>query len=120
MPAILPYCRNVIFLEDGDVAVLDKNSITITDIAGEPVERNVQTINWDPVSVEKCGYRHFMIKEIHEQPQAVLDTMRGRFSDETGEVYFDGLDGSPYKDINRIMAPLLAARRIMRPSSGST
>ncbi|HKQ31603.1 MAG TPA: glutamine--fructose-6-phosphate transaminase (isomerizing), partial [Thermodesulfobacteriota bacterium] len=104
VPAILPYCRNVIFLEDGDVAVLDKNSVTITDIDGEPVKRDVQTINWDPVSVEKCGYRHFMIKEIHEQPQAVLDTMRGRFSEETGDVFFEGFEGSPYKDINRIMA----------------
>ena len=104
VPAILPYCRNVIFLEDGDVAVLDKNSVTVTDIDGGPVKRDVQTINWDPVSVEKCGYRHFMIKEIHEQPQAVLDTMRGRFSEETGEIFFEGFEGSPYKDINRIMA----------------
>jgi glucosamine--fructose-6-phosphate aminotransferase (isomerizing) len=104
VPAILPYCRNVIYLEDGDVAVLEKNGVSITDLNGDPVERNVQTINWDPVSVEKCGYRHFMIKEIHEQPQAVLDTMRGRFSEETGEVFFEGFEGSPYKDVNRITA----------------
>ena len=104
VPAILPYCRNVIYLEDGDVAVLEKNGVSITDLDGDPVERNVQTINWDPVSVEKCGYRHFMIKEIHEQPQAVLDTMRGRFSEETGEVFFEGFEGSPYKDVNRITA----------------
>lgn len=104
VPAILPYCRNVIYLEDGDVAVLEKNGVSITDLNGDPVERNVQTINWDPVSVEKCGYRHFMIKEIHEQPEAVLDTMRGRFSEETGEVFFEGFEGSPYKDVNRITA----------------
>lgn len=104
VPAILPYCRNVIYLEDGDIAVLEKNGVSITDLNGDPVERNVQTINWDPVSVEKCGYRHFMIKEIHEQPQAVLDTMRGRFSEETGEVFFEGFEGSPYKDVNRITA----------------
>ncbi|HSC34386.1 MAG TPA: glutamine--fructose-6-phosphate transaminase (isomerizing) [Thermodesulfobacteriota bacterium] len=104
VPAILPYCRNVIFLEDGDVAVLEKNRISITDLYGDPVERNVQVINWDPVSVEKCGYRHFMIKEIHEQPEAVLDTMRGRFSEETGEVFFEGFDGSTYEDVNRITA----------------
>jgi glucosamine--fructose-6-phosphate aminotransferase (isomerizing) len=66
--------------------------------------RGTSTINWDPFSVEKCGYRHFMIKEIHEQPQAVLDTMRGRFSEETGEVFFEGFEGSPYKDVNRITA----------------
>ncbi len=104
VPAILPYCRNVIFLEDGDVAVLEKSRISITDLYGDPVERNVQVINWDPVSVEKCGYRHFMIKEIHEQPEAVLDTMRGRFSEETGEVFFEGFDGSLYEDVNRITA----------------
>lgn len=104
VPAILPYCRNVIFLEDGDVAVLDSNGVTITDLDGEPVTRGVETINWDPVSVEKCGYRHFMIKEIYEQPQAVLDTMRGRFSEERGEVFFEGFEGSPYNDVNRIMA----------------
>ncbi|MCI0480577.1 MAG: glutamine--fructose-6-phosphate transaminase (isomerizing), partial [Candidatus Dadabacteria bacterium] len=104
VPAILPYCRNIIFLEDGDVAVLEKNRISITDLYGDPVERNVQVINWDPVSVEKCGYRHFMIKEIHEQPEAVLDTMRGRFSEETGEIFFEGFDGSLYEDVNRITA----------------
>jgi len=104
VPAILPFCRDVIFLEDGDVAVLERDGITITDLDGNVLDRKAQRINWDPVSVEKCGYRHFMIKEIHEQPQAVLDTMRGRFSGESGEVFFEGLDESYFKDLNRIEA----------------
>lgn len=103
VPAILPFCRNVIFMEDGDIAILERDSVRITDLEGNRVERSVQTISWDPVSAEKCGYRHFMIKEIHEQPHAVLDTMRGRFSEESGEVFFEGLDSSYFKDINRIV-----------------
>jgi glucosamine--fructose-6-phosphate aminotransferase (isomerizing) len=104
VPAILPFSRKVIYLEDGDVAVLERDTISITDIDGKHVSRDVQEINWDPISVEKCGYRHFMRKEIFEQPRAVLDTMRGRFSEETGEVYFEGLDASLFKNVNRIVA----------------
>lgn len=103
VPAVLPFCRNVIFLEDGDVAVLERERVRVTDLEGDPVARRVQEINWDPVSIEKCGYRHYMLKEIYEQPQAVLDTMRGRFSEESGEVFFDGLDASHYQKIKRII-----------------
>ena len=66
VPAVLPFCRNVIFLEDGDVAVLEREHVRVTDLEGDPVARRVQEINWDPVSVEKCGYRHYMLKEIYE------------------------------------------------------
>ncbi|MGB3363459.1 MAG: glutamine--fructose-6-phosphate transaminase (isomerizing) [Thermodesulfobacteriota bacterium] len=104
VPAILPFSKKVIYLEDGDVAILEKDSIRITDIDGNKVKRDIKIINWDPLSVEKCGYRHFMIKEIYEQPQAILDTMRGRFSEETGEVFLDGLDPNMFKDVNRIVA----------------
>lgn len=104
VPAILPFSKKVIYLEDGDVAILEKDSIRITDIDGNKVKRDIKIINWDPLSVEKCGYRHYMIKEIYEQPQAILDTMRGRFSEETGEVFLDGLDPNMFKDVNRIVA----------------
>ncbi len=104
VPAILPFSRKVIYLEDGDVAVLKRDNVSITDLEGNEVKRKVQSINWDPLSVEKCGYRHFMLKEIYEQPQAILDTMRGRFSEETGEVFLDGLDPKMFKDVNRIVA----------------
>lgn len=104
VPAILPFSKKVIYLEDGDVAILEKENIRITDIDGNKIKRDIKIINWDPLSVEKCGYRHFMLKEIYEQPQAILDTMRGRFSEETGEVFLDGLDPNMFKDVNRIVA----------------
>lgn len=104
VPAILPFCNDVIYLEDGDVAILEKDSIRITDLDGNKVKRKVQSINWDPVSAEKCGYRHYMLKEIFEQPRAILDTMRGRFSEETGEIFFEDVDPSLFKNVKRIVA----------------
>ena len=104
VPAILPFCRDVIYLEDGDIAVLERSRVTITDSRGKKVKRSVKKIDWDPVSVEKSGYRHFMMKEIHEQPHAVLDTLRGRFSEESGDIFFDGVDDALFKNINRIVA----------------
>ena len=100
--AILSFCRNVIFLEDGEIAVLERESVRIVDFEGKTLERDAQTISWDNVSVEKCGYPHFMIKEIYEQPQAVFDTMRGRFSEKTGEIFFEELNSSYLKDISKI------------------
>ena len=64
VPAVLPFCHDVIFLEDGDVVVLGKDSIAVTDLQGGAVDRKIDRINWDPVSVEKCGYRHYMLKEM--------------------------------------------------------
>lgn len=104
VPAILPFCRNVIYLEDGDIAVLERKRVSITDSNGNKVKRSIKKVDWDPVSVEKAGYRHFMIKEIHEQPHAVLDTIRGRFSEESGDIYLEGLDQAHFKNINRIVA----------------
>lgn len=102
--AVLPYSNKIIFLEDGDVAILGSNGFRITDLDGNEVARNVSTINWDPVAIEKCGYRHFMLKEIHEQSRAILDTMRGRIHEETGDVTFEGLDQGVFKNIKRIIA----------------
>ena len=104
VPAILPFCKDVIYLEDGDVAILEKDNIRITDLDGNKVKRRVQSINWDPISAEKCGYRHYMMKEIFEQPRAILDTMRGRFSEETGEIFFEDVDPSLFNNVKRIVA----------------
>ncbi|MEM7008806.1 MAG: glutamine--fructose-6-phosphate transaminase (isomerizing) [Thermodesulfobacteriota bacterium] len=104
VPAILPFCKDVIYLEDGDVAIIEKDKIQITDLDGNPVKRKSQSITWDPIAAEKCGYRHYMIKEIFEQPRAILDTMRGRFSEESGEVFFEGVDPSLFKNVKRIVA----------------
>ncbi len=91
VPALLPHTRDFLFLEDGDVATLRADAVRVTDRAGAEVARPLQQLNWDPVQAEKGGYRHFMLKEIHEQPQAMRDTLLGRFSLEDGEVHLEEL-----------------------------
>ncbi len=83
--AMLAHTRDVTYLEEGDVAVVTASDIHITDTEGRPVKRKPTTITWDASAAEKSGFPHFMLKEIHEQPQTILDTMRGRYSYETGE-----------------------------------
>jgi glucosamine--fructose-6-phosphate aminotransferase (isomerizing) len=85
IPAILPYTRKMIFLEDGEMAVMDEKSLRISTLEGEERKRAPKEILWDPVTAEKGGYKHFMLKEIFEQPRAVVDTIRGRISLEEGE-----------------------------------
>ena len=91
IPALLPHTRDFVFLEDGDVATLTPESVKITTLAGQPVARATQRIAWDPVQAEKGGFRHFMLKEIHEQPRAMRDTLLGRISLEEGEVHLEEL-----------------------------
>jgi glucosamine--fructose-6-phosphate aminotransferase (isomerizing) len=83
--AMLAHTRDVIYLEEGDLAVVSASEIHLTGIEGGPVKRKSTKITWDASAIEKSGYPHFMLKEIHEQPQTILDTMRGRYSYETGE-----------------------------------
>ncbi len=83
--AMLDHTREVTYLEEGDVAVITAGEVRIMDFLGQPVHRAVTQVSWDAAAVEKGGYPHFMLKEIHEQPQAILDTMRGRYSFETGQ-----------------------------------
>ena len=86
IPAFLSYSNNVIFLDDGEMAILTENGAVITDLKGAAIRKEIQTISWNPSMAEKDGYRHFMLKEIYEQPRAIADTLRGRFNAETGEV----------------------------------
>ena len=86
IPAILEYTRNMVFLENRQVAIVTRHGFQITDLAGNPVEPEVQNINWDPVSAVKGEFKHFMQKEIHDQPQALIDTMRGRVNFEKGTI----------------------------------
>ena len=102
VPAILPYCQEIVYLEDGDFAVIDAKGIKFTDINGKEVKRESKKISLDPIMVEKSGYRHFMLKEIHEQPRAILDTLRGKFSNEDFSVELEGLDTLLTKEISRI------------------
>jgi glucosamine--fructose-6-phosphate aminotransferase (isomerizing) len=87
--ALLAYTKDVIFLENGDLARLTPAGVEIQDRKGNCVERRVQHLNWDPIQAEKGGYKHFMLKEIHEQPQAVQDTFAGRVDFERAEILFD-------------------------------
>ncbi len=89
VPALLPYTRDFIFLDDGEVGVVARSGVRLTDARGSAVTRAPQRINWDPVQAEKGGYRHFMLKEIHEQPRAVRDTLLGRLDIEAGELLLD-------------------------------
>jgi glucosamine--fructose-6-phosphate aminotransferase (isomerizing) len=86
VPAFLNYSRNVMFLNDEEMAVITPEGVLVTTLDGSIVPKEVTTITWSPSMAEKGGYRHFMLKEIFEQPRAVSDTMRGRFSLESGEV----------------------------------
>jgi glutamine---fructose-6-phosphate transaminase (isomerizing) len=86
VPALLVHTRKVIFLHDGEVATLTKEGAEIITLAGVPVERAFTTIDWSPTQAEKGGYKHFMLKEIHEQPRAVEDTLRGRVDLAAGDV----------------------------------
>src|SRR6201996_4705539 len=89
VPGILHHTRMMYFLADGDVAVVTRQGVKFTNLEGELVERKVEKILWDPIQAEKGGYKHFMLKEIFEQPRAVRDTTLGRISLETGEVFLD-------------------------------
>jgi glucosamine--fructose-6-phosphate aminotransferase (isomerizing) len=92
VPAILGYTRDMFFLADGDMAVLTLDGVHLTDFNGRPVKRQVSHILWDPIMAEKGGYKHFMLKEIYEQPRAVRDTTLGRVGQESGRIFLDEMD----------------------------
>jgi len=89
VPGILHHTRNIHFLNDGELAVLTPQGITLTNFDGKPLPLKVQRIAWDPIQAEKAGYKHFMLKEINEQPRAIRDTTLGRISLDTGEVFLN-------------------------------
>src|SRR5712671_690975 len=95
VPAILGHTRDMFFLGDGDMAVLTPDGVRLSDFDGRPVNRQVSHILWDPIMAEKGGYKHFMLKEIYEQPRAVRDTTLGRVGQETGRIFLDEMDISP-------------------------
>jgi glucosamine--fructose-6-phosphate aminotransferase (isomerizing) len=89
IPALLEHTRQIFFLADGDIAVLTQSGVRVMDHDGRPVERPAHHVAWDPIMAEKGGYKHFMQKEIFEQPRAVRDTLLGRISQDTGKVFLD-------------------------------
>ncbi len=104
VPAILSHTRDMFFLADGDVAVLTEGGVHLTDFNGRPVKRQVSHILWDPIMAEKGGYKHFMLKEIFEQPRAVRDTTLGRVGQESGRIFLDEMDISPkeFKSLSQV------------------
>src|SRR5581483_9386748 len=91
-PAILSHTRDVVFLGDEEMAVITRRGVEFTNFAGVPVSKATQRVLWDPIMAEKAGYRHFMLKEIFEQPRAAEETMLGRLSAETGKVFIEDLN----------------------------
>jgi glucosamine--fructose-6-phosphate aminotransferase (isomerizing) len=89
VPAILYHTRDIFFLADGDLAVVTPAGVQLTDFDGKPINRQVQHVTWDPIMAEKGGFKHFMLKEIYEQPRAVRDTTLGRISLDTGRIFLD-------------------------------
>jgi glucosamine--fructose-6-phosphate aminotransferase (isomerizing) len=104
VPAILAHTRDVVFLHDGDVATITRGGVEITTLDGAPVERPTKRIDWSATQAEKGGYKHFMLKEIHEQPGAVEDTLRGRVDLVQGDVVAEeiGISAEVAKTIERV------------------
>jgi glucosamine--fructose-6-phosphate aminotransferase (isomerizing) len=92
IPAMLSHTREMIFLEDGEMVVFTPEELKFTTLEGAPLEKTPRTITWTPLMAEKGGYRHFMLKEIYEQPRAIADTLAGRIREEAGDIYLEDLN----------------------------
>ncbi len=112
IPALLPHTRQFLFLGDGELATVCAEAVRLSDLVGAPVSRPPQRIEWDPVQAEKGGFRHFMLKEIHEQPRAMRDTLLGRISLEDGEAHLEELGAA--------VSPLREARRVVLLACGTS
>lgn len=104
IPAILQHTRNVTFLNDQEIAIVTRGGVRYTDLAGRTIEKTPQRVTWDPVQAEKAGYKHFMLKEIFEQPTAVRETILGRVSQDTGKVFLDemNLSDDDFRSITKV------------------
>jgi glucosamine--fructose-6-phosphate aminotransferase (isomerizing) len=105
IPAILAHTRDVVFLADEEMAVVTRGGVQFTTFRGAAVSKAAQRVLWDPILAEKSGYRHFMLKEIHEQPQAIRDTILGRVSPESGRVFLEeiGLGEEDLRAIDKVV-----------------
>jgi glutamine---fructose-6-phosphate transaminase (isomerizing) len=105
IPAILSHTRDVVFLDDQEIAIVTRKGVSFTDFAGNPRQKATQRVTWDPVMAEKAGFKHFMLKEIFEQPWAVKETVLGRISSEHGRVFLDEmkLTDAELRDIRRVV-----------------
>jgi glucosamine--fructose-6-phosphate aminotransferase (isomerizing) len=109
IPPILQHTRDVFFLGDGEIAILTKDAVRVTDFHGASVQPAIQRITWDPIMAEKGGFKHFMLKEIFEQPRAVRDTVQGRISLDSGRVFLDEMKNITESDFKRFTSIKIAA-----------
>ena len=109
VPAILEHTRDIFFLGDKEIAVMTKAGVRVTDFAGNHVEPQRQRITWDPIQAEKGGFKHFMLKEIYEQPRAVRETVEGRISLDSGRVFLDEMKELTEADFKNISSIKIAA-----------
>ncbi|MGD0585759.1 MAG: glutamine--fructose-6-phosphate transaminase (isomerizing) [Oryzomonas sp.] len=112
IPAILAHTREMVFMEDGEMVVFRAGTAAFSTIAGVPMDKKARHIDWSPLMAEKGGYRHFMLKEIHEQPRAVRDTIAGRLLEQEGDVYLEDLKFSERQ--------LAAVKRIVIVACGTS
>jgi len=105
LPAILDHTRQMAFLDDREIAVITRDGFSCRGLDGEPIEKPITAINWDPVAAAKGGYKHFMLKEIYEQPRAVADTIRGRVQQDPAQIVLDGVPWSDedWRQIRRVL-----------------
>ncbi|HEX6046624.1 MAG TPA: glutamine--fructose-6-phosphate transaminase (isomerizing) [Pyrinomonadaceae bacterium] len=109
IPPILHHTRDVFFLGDGEIAVINKDAVRVIDFEGNAVQPSIQRITWDPIMAEKGGFKHFMLKEIYEQPRSVRDTVQGRISLDTGRVFLDEMANITESDFKRFTSIKIAA-----------
>jgi glucosamine--fructose-6-phosphate aminotransferase (isomerizing) len=104
VPALLDHTRDLFFLADGDLAVITEDGVRVTDFDGRLMERKVQRITWDPIMAEKGGFKHFMLKEIYEQPRTVQETTLGRISQDTGRIFLEEMhvDEAEFRTLKKI------------------
>ncbi len=108
LPPLLSHTRNALFLEDGEIVVATTNGVQLSDFHGNSRQHKAVYIDWSPVMAEKGGYRHFMLKEIHEQPRGILDTLTGRMLPDSGEVFFETLP-LPEDQLQRLSRVVIVA-----------
>jgi glucosamine--fructose-6-phosphate aminotransferase (isomerizing) len=109
IPPILQHTRDVFFLGDGELAIINKDAVRVIDFEGNSVQPSIQRITWDPIMAEKGGFKHFMLKEIYEQPRSVRDTVQGRISLDSGQVFLDEMKNITEADFKRFTSVKIAA-----------
>jgi len=109
IPPILQHTRDVFFLGDGEIAIINRDAVRVVDFEGNSVQPSIQRITWDPIMAEKGGFKHFMLKEIYEQPRSVRDTVQGRISLDSGQVFLDEMNNITEADFKRFTSIKIAA-----------